>query len=326
MFAASLWRRSIILIELVFTIIQLAIAAVAANANALPSLQLPDQNTSSVGRDFDLVPSPPSTKLYWPLDSPGVLSNPNYDLPPSNTSNLSALPISCDGKLYGRNFRLASCLQINIAMSSDVHPKTFGKRGTGDEWDAPLPFRYLSNDGLCAIDVGIRAGETFDTISPMELKEAASWLIRICVSIDPSEGGLYSYLGVNKALSLRIVRYRPNVLCGPEGSGPPWMTCRRIIDQMSADSQKQIFGSRQFANTTVIVPWRYTTVKRRCAMTIDGTAPGLVSDTADWYKIWFAANAVDYMCAQVGRKGVAMGLGESQCSQLYLSSVAASKG
>ena len=193
-------------------------------------------------------------------------------------------------------------------MSSDTRPRTFGKRGEG-KWDAPIPFRYLSHDGLCAIDLGLRAGETFETVAPLDLKEAALRLIRICVAVEPSEGGLYSGLGVNKALSLRVVRYRPNVLCGSEGSGPPWVTCRHIIDQMRADSEKQIFGPREFANTTVIVPWRYTTVKRRCALTIDGTAPGLVSDGGDWYKIWFAANAVDYMCAQLGRRGVALGLG-----------------
>ena len=36
----------------------------------------------------------------------------------------------------------------------------------------------------------------------------------------------------------------------------------------------------------------------------------MVSDSSSWYPIWAAANAVDYMCAQLGKKGVALGLGE----------------
>lgn len=311
MFAPLPWSRTIFLFELVFTSIQNANTVAVTNANVISRLPLPDHNASYLGSNFSLLSSPSSTDLYWPLDSPALLPNPNYDPRPSNTSSLSDLPISCDGRLYGRKFNLASCLQINHAMSSDTRPRTFGKRSSSDRWDANLPFRYLSRDGSCAIDVGIGAGETFDTVSPLDLKEAASRLIRICVAVEPSEGGLYTGLGVNKALSLRIVRYRPNVFCGPEGSGPPWVTCRHIIDQMSADSQKQIFGPRQFENTTVPVPWRWTTIKRRCALTIDATEPGLVSDSGDWYKMWFAANAVDYMCAQLGKRGVALGLGES---------------
>ena len=309
MFATFPWR-SIFLIDLVFASIHITNAAVVTNSEAIPELQLPDFNTSSPGSNFRLFPSPSSTDLYWPLDSPSLIPNPNYDDRPLNTSSVSDLPISCDGRLYGRNFNLASCLQINHAMSSETRPKTFGKRGAGN-WDVPLPYRYLSHDGLCAVDVGIRAGQTFDTVSLLDLKEAASWLIRVCVSVEPSVGGLYSDLGVNKALSLRIVRYRPNVFCGPVGSGPPWMTCRHIIDQMRADSEKQIFGPSEFDNTTVVLPWRYTTVKLRCGLAIDGIEPGLVSDGGDWYKIWFAANALDYMCAQLGKRGVALGLGKS---------------
>ena len=45
-------------------------------------------------------------------------------------------------------------------------------------------------------------------------------------------------------------------------------------------------------------------------MIVDGIAPGPVSESADWYKIWAAANAVDYMCTQLGKSGLALGLGK----------------
>ncbi len=46
-------------------------------------------------------------------------------------------------------------------------------------------------------------------------------------------------------------------------------------------------------------------------MLVNTIAPGQVSDSSDWYKLWAAANAVDSMCAQLGKNGLALGLGES---------------
>ena len=101
--------------------------------------------------------------------------------------------------------------------------RTFGDRAAG-AWDAPLPFRYLSHDGLCAVDVSHSHGSTFDTVTPLALKETARLLIQICVQTPPSIGGLATGLGENKALSMRIVPYKPTVYCGPVDSGPPWIT------------------------------------------------------------------------------------------------------
>lgn len=106
-------------------------------------------------------------------------------------------------------------------MSSDDEPLTFGDRESG-RFDGPLPYRYLSRDGHCAIDIAHAVGVDFDTAAPIELKEAARIVIQICVSVSPNEGGLITGLGVNKGLSLRVVPYKPTVACGPDGSGPPW--------------------------------------------------------------------------------------------------------
>ena len=195
-----------------------------------------------------LATSPPATHLhtlpsssntYWPLDSPSPLPGPRT----SNASTLSANLPTCNGRLYGRNFNLASCRQILHAMSVYDKPKTFGERSTGT-YDAPLPFRYLSHDGLCAIDIAHTAGVLFDTITPLAVKEAAKLLIDICVAVPPSQGGLLTGLGVNGNLALRVVRYQPSVFCGPEESGPPWITCRHIIDAMPANNKRQYFAPK----------------------------------------------------------------------------------
>ena len=202
-----------------------------------------------------------------------------------------------------------SCLQVYHAMSASVSPKTFGERGTGT-FDAPLPFRYLSHDGRCAIDLSHVPGEEFDTIAPNELKEAAESIIAICIFGEPNIGGIATGLGVNKGLIMRIVPYRPSVYCGQKGSAPPWITCRHILDNMPANNEPQIWGPKAWENTTVPIPWAKTSEARRCTMVVDGIAPGLVSESTDWYKIWAAGNAVDYMCTQLGQSGLALGLGE----------------
>ncbi len=151
----------------------------------------------------------------------------------------------------------------------------------------------------------------FDTIAPNDLKEAARSLVAICVSGQPNIGGMVTGLDVNKGLILRIVPYRPSVLCDPQGTGAPWVTCRHIIDRISATDDPQVFGLKGWDNTTIPISWAKTSAARRCVMLVKAIVPGQASDSSDWYKLWAAANAVDYMCGQFGENGIALGLGES---------------
>lgn len=255
------------------------------------------------------LPLPSSIRTYWPLEEPFPFTTETVNLAMLNTSSLEFSFPSCNGRLYGRNLNLASCQQIIRVMSSDTTLRTFGERGTGD-YDAPLPFRYLSHDGLCAIDLSHTAGFNFDTVTPAALREAAHLVVNVCVDAHPNQGGVITGLGTEKRLSIRVVPYRPSVNCGPDGSGPPWMTCRDILDVMPANNKPQIFGPGDDVSTTVELPWAFTTEARRCGIKLDGDKPGKVTDSGDWYKIWAAANAVDYMCCQVGRNGSALRLGK----------------
>ena len=281
----------------------------AATKSRDKQLELPFNATSSIDK-FTVIPSSASD-INWPPDAFAPIARPSFGTDPSNTSTLTAKnekTITC-GQQYGRNLNLMSCLQVFHRMSQDPGPKTFGERGSGT-FDAPLPFRWLSHDGLCAVDLSHVAGVEFDTIAPSDLKEAAESIIAICIYGRPNLGGIATGLGVNKGLVIRIVPYRPSVYCGPQGTAPPWITCRHVLDVIPANNEPQIFGPKAWENTTVAIPWARTTDARRCAMVVDGIAPGLVSDSSDWYKIWAAANAVDYMCTQLGHTGLALGLGE----------------
>lgn len=147
------------------------------------------------------------SSIYWPLDSAFPITDPSSNITSSNQSVGASIP-TCNGRLYGRNLQLASCIQVFRAMSSDTVPVTFGERG-GQGYDAPLPFRYLSHDGRCAIDVAHAVGVKSDSVVPLDLKNAAWLLIQVCVSIKPNEGGLITGLGENKGLSIRMVPYKP---------------------------------------------------------------------------------------------------------------------
>ena len=270
------------------------------------------QRSADLPSSNDLLTAPSASAapdIFWPTESPAPLTIfPGPGLTRSNSSTLTASLPKCDGRLYGRNLNLASCLQVHQVMSSYTVEVKFGERGTG-HYDANLPFRYLSHDGLCAVDLSHASGIASDTITPKELKDAVNNIILVCVLGSPNTGGLVTGLGSHKGLAVRVIPYRPSVTCGPPDTGPPWTTCRDILDNMPTSGNPQVFGPKNDPSTTVALPWSYTTGSRRCGIYVDGTGPGGVSDRSDWYKIWAAANAVDFMCCQLKKRGVATGLG-----------------
>ena len=85
----------------------------------------------------------PSTESYWPESSVAQ----NTTLPTPNVSFLNGSvgspKFACDGTKYGRNLKLASCLEAVATMADENSERTYGQRGYGT-FDAPLPLRYLS--------------------------------------------------------------------------------------------------------------------------------------------------------------------------------------
>ena len=194
-------------------------------------------------------------------------------------------------------------------MSGDNFLVRFGQRGEGT-WDATLPFRWLSLDGRCAIDLGIKNGALSDVIRPADLKQMVRLLLNVCVRRRPNEGGMAINLGENGNLLVRIVKSKWAVTCGAEHSGPPWQTCRPVIDNMPINGNKVTFGPSTDPETSVVLPWKVTAGSRQCMVVIEGTEVEDVKDTDSWYNMWLAANAVDYMCIHFKQQGVALDLGE----------------
>jgi len=258
---------------------------------------------------------PPAFPLYgdgdiaWPDTAPSLL------LPPLNTTStspeLGSPSIRCNGKAYGKNLKVASCLQALSKMPQSTSAFTFGERGYGN-WDAVLPYRVLSSDGLCAIDINHKANIMSDEISPMDLRQSVGLVIDICVKGKPNEGGVVSNIGKHGNLAIRVMPYKPSVRCGSPISIPLITDCKWMIDLMPVNGTKETFGQKTDIDPkiTVKLPATFTTRLRRCQLFLDTLVPGVGQDTYDWYKIWAAATAIESMCLHGGRNGMAMQLGQ----------------
>jgi len=247
---------------------------------------------------------------------PDTAASPSIALPPLNASlarpELGAPRLHCNGKAYGKNLKISSCLRALATMPEGKKALTFGERGHG-YWDGVLPYRVLSPDGLCAVDISHTANIFSDKISPSELKQGVELVMEICLKGKPNEGGVVSNIGKNGDLAVRVMSNKPSVRCGSPLSSPPLEDCKRVFDSMRANGHKEIFGQKSDPDPkiTVKLPATLTGNRRRCQLVVDTVVPGEGQDTYDWYKIWAAATSIEYMCLYSGRNGVALELGQS---------------
>lgn len=245
---------------------------------------------------------------------PDTAASPSLTLPRPNASSarpeLGAPKVHCNGKAYGKNLKISSCLQALLMMPKGTKALTFGERGEGD-WDGVLPYRVLSPDGLCAIDISHRANIMSDQISASDLRQSVELVLEICVKGKPNEGGVVSNIGKNGDLAVRVMPYKPSVRCGSAFSAPPIEDCKIVLDAMPANGDKVIFGQKSDTDlkTTLKLPITITGRRRRCQFVIDTLVPGTGQDTSDWYNLWAAATAIEYMCLYSGRNGTSLELG-----------------
>ena len=95
-----------------------------------------------------VLSQPIESSLNLPIASSGpgsLLSNATLS---SFAQNLSVVPaVHCDGAIYKRDLRTASCLDALLTIPTDNDPLTFGTRGSGI-FDVPLPHRWISGEIL----------------------------------------------------------------------------------------------------------------------------------------------------------------------------------
>ena len=110
-----------------------------------------------------------------------ISPNANNILKPPNTAirNLTAGRTVC-GSRYGTSLSEYSCQNawLKIDRYSSI-PESFRPRPTSSE--TPLPIRYLSDDGMCAIDIVNTDGTSGDITTGMEIAQQAKLLVDRCV-------------------------------------------------------------------------------------------------------------------------------------------------
>ena len=116
------------------------------NNSNLPVLLLPSSKINSTVTDTRLNSTPPGGDTSYRYNA---FSAPTADTTQStNTSSLTTPNIVCNGQRYGRNLRVASCLEAYDRMDGATVPKTYGDRDTEAPghtfWDAVLPIRIYS--------------------------------------------------------------------------------------------------------------------------------------------------------------------------------------
>ena len=108
------------------------------------------------------------------------------DLLPLNFTAGPGVP-TCSKVRYGGSLRPLSCKNALDKIERSSVPKRYGLRSSPakDSFDYLVPERYLSDDGLCAIDVAIRQmqvsqGRKWDIANGVEISDAAWAVMRQC--------------------------------------------------------------------------------------------------------------------------------------------------
>ena len=94
-----------------------------------------------------------------------------------------------------------------------------------------LPYRFLSSDGFCAIDIVPNPGSVSDRASLWEIKQAAFACISKCVQGYPSTGGIVRDIGLKNKLAVIVRSYVPEVQCAASAAAAPVLgSCQKILD------------------------------------------------------------------------------------------------
>lgn len=114
---------------------------------------------------------------------PSITISPNANdiLKPLNTAigNLTAVRTVCRSR-YGTSLSEDSCQNAWLKIDRYAFiPESFRLRPTSSE--TPLPIRYLSDDGMCAIDIVNTGGISGDITTGMKIAQQAKLLMDRCV-------------------------------------------------------------------------------------------------------------------------------------------------
>ncbi|KAL8771245.1 MAG: hypothetical protein Q9194_004938 [Teloschistes cf. exilis] len=221
-------------------------------------------------------------------------------------------PIDCNGAAYGKDLNVKSCVEAQKLIPTTDSPLKFGQRFRQGV-DVPTPWRWVSTDGKCVIEVPETKLQSAPQGSYLDLSTAADDMVELCLEYkDHPEGSHASNIGSSGGLSLKMMSYRPVVSCRGYLSFTGGKNMEEIMKKMSAENVKRNFGRRGLPGVRVVLPITFTSTNQlyssQLVATVDLTTTN--QDAATWYDIWAATAALDAICVRKGMAGSASWLGE----------------
>lgn len=267
-----------------------------------------------------LLPNPainlqPPTPLLLPFN----ISSSSPTITPSSSAsssvNFAAETPKCMGPRYGYDLERQSCLDALLSIAPDSTTRhTYGARTRGN-FEVQLPYRFLSTDGLCAIDIEVVSGKSSDVSDWAEISEKAQQLVDRCVLLVPNfrhtMGGSIRNVGSDGNLIIVLRSYVADVTCR---SYPPYLDggrCSNLLGTIPVGRKGVEFSRTGISGEgRMIIPEgkTFTESQHVCTATVD-----LIDQEADscsWTDLWAGAVAVDRMCVQNGKAGMSFGHGK----------------
>ncbi|KAL8919582.1 MAG: hypothetical protein Q9208_006699 [Pyrenodesmia sp. 3 TL-2023] len=264
---------------------------------------------------FPLIQATPVT---IPISPAIQQPNPNNDVAPSMKESLNGLAVTCNGTAYGEKLASLSCAQL---VRDQLQPLkgsgTFAPRGTPDGQRAryPTPWRWVSDDGLCALSIFQTSSRRTITENLSAIRVAAEVMLRQCAPL--KQGSVAMGFDSTDSLALTMSSYAPRVTClAPLTLWPHTASYFRALARaFPAHSTPRVFGSGPGATETL--PWEmkggYLIPGKRALSILLQIPPfsEAYQEKSSWWEVYAAVSAVWAMCGRVGKAGYAEGIGKN---------------
>ena len=186
-----------------------------------------------------------------PVQVLGQKATFDLDLVNTTRSVAASSEKSCRSS-YGFGLDVASCKNAWEKMPRDSEVyfyKVRERTGAGVDVGVGLPVRFLSDDGLCAIDIRAKAGPdqqlavSGDSARNIDVSEATKVVLDDCVSISHI-GGHVTGFSNRDFLSVVVTKYEPKAVCESTPEDIPFVPfCERVLQTMSARRREDWFAS-----------------------------------------------------------------------------------
>ncbi|KAL9599316.1 MAG: hypothetical protein Q9219_003943 [cf. Caloplaca sp. 3 TL-2023] len=202
--------------------------------------------------------------------------------------------IRCNGNTYGIRLNLKDCKQAFDKIDRSGKEIMFAqRRAPAGSSHMSVPYRFVSDNDGCIIEVGLEAGTEADSASFVQIAQAASAVMGECVRLKDGIGGIAWNLA-------------------PSGL---FQACSKLLETIRTNTTKSVFGTKGLPGVEYYLRFLafYNGPPTTCALAIDpdNWTPEF-RDTESWYNIWDQATSMLVACIKHGKlpKGRAA-LGES---------------